>query len=493
MSQKQIQIQKQTLNISPQQLMVVSMLTCNVEEMEEKIKKELEENPALEKSDVKDNLKSSAEGESYGENDDYYGTDSESKVGENYDEMGDFTSSDGDIYDDYPSDSGYSDGGYSPQSNLTEETSFTDSLLEQIEYQNLPKITRALCEYIIGNLDESGYLMQEVAQMTEDLNIKMGLQITETQMYEALLVVQSLDPAGVGARDLGECLLIQLQRKDECELVDNAIMIVEEALEEFKTRQIDKIIKKTGLDKAQVKEAISLISHLNPKPANGYASGGMLKNESVIPDFLYDSETGELSLNNREIPTLKVSQEYLDMLEDFKNNEKNRTSKVKDSIQFTKQKLERARKFIDAVKQREQTLLSVMKTVIDFQQDFFKDENEVNLKPLTMRQVSEKADCDISTVSRVVSSKYIQTNAGIYSLKEFFSAGFIDKSGEDVSSRKVKVIIKEIIDAEDKTKPLSDGAISKKLAERGMNVARRTVAKYREQLSIPVGRIRKDL
>jgi RNA polymerase sigma-54 factor len=473
--------------------MVVSMLTCNVEEMEEKIKKELEENPALEKSDINDNLKSSAEGESYGENDDYYGTDSESKVGENYDEMGDFSSSDGDIYDDYPSDSGYSDGGYSPQSNLTEETSFTDSLLEQIEYQNLPKITRALCEYIIGNLDESGYLIQEVAQMTEDLNIKMGLQITETQMYEALLVVQNLDPAGVGARDLGECLIIQLQRKEETEIVDNAITIVEEALEEFKTRQIDKIIKKTGLNKAQVKEAISLISHLNPKPANGYASGGMLKIESVIPDFLYDSETGELSLNNREIPTLKVSQEYLDMLEDFKNNEKNRTSKVKDSIQFTKQKLERARKFIDAVKQREQTLLSVMKTIIDFQQDFFKDENEVNLKPLTMRQVSEKADCDISTVSRVVSSKYIQTNAGIYSLKEFFSAGFIDKSGEDVSSRKVKVIIKEIIDAEDKTKPLSDGAISKKLAERGMNVARRTVAKYREQLSIPVARIRKDL
>ena len=493
MSQKQIQIQKQTLNISPQQLMVVSMLTCNVEEMEEKIKKELEENPALEKSDINDNLKSSAEGESYGENDDYYGTDSESKVGENYDEMGDFSSSDADIYDDYPSDIGYSDGDYSPQSNLTEETSFTDSLLEQIEYQNLPKITRALCEYIIGNLDESGFLVQEVAQMTDDLNIKMDLQITETQMYEALLVVQNLDPAGVGARDLGECLIIQLQRKEETEIVDNAIKIVEEALEEFKTRQRDKIIKKTGLNKAQVKEAISLISHLNPKPANGYASGGMLKNESVIPDFLYDSETGELSLNNREIPTLKVSQEYLDMLEDFKNNEKNRTSKVKDSIQFTKQKLERARKFIDAVKQREQTLLSVMKTIIDFQQDFFKDENEVNLKPLTMRQVSEKADCDISTVSRVVSSKYIQTNAGIYSLKEFFSAGFIDKSGEDVSSRKVKVIIKEIIDAEDKTKPLSDGAISKKLAERGMNVARRTVAKYREQLSIPVGRIRKDL
>ena len=493
MSQKQIQIQKQTLNISPQQLMVVSMLTCNVEEMEEKIKKELEENPALEKSDINDNLKSSAEGESYGENDDYYGTDSESKVGENYDEMGDFSSSDADIYDDYSSDSGYSDGSYSPQSNLTEETSFTDSLLEQIEYQNLPKITRALCEYIIGNLDESGYLMQEVAQMTEDLNIKMSLQITETQMYEALLVVQNLDPAGVGARDLGECLIIQLQRKEETEIVDNAIKIVEEALEEFKTRQIDKIIKKTGLNKAQVKEAISLISHLNPKPANGYASGGMLKNESVIPDFLYDSETGELSLNNREIPTLKVSQEYLDMLEDFKNNEKNRTSKVKDSIQFTKQKLERAKKFIEAVRQREHTLLSVMQTIIDFQLAFFKEEDEVNLNPLTMRQVSEKAGCDISTVSRVVSSKYIQTNAGIYSLKEFFSAGFIDKSGEDVSSRKVKVIIKEIIDAEDKTKPLSDGAISKKLAERGMNVARRTVAKYREQLSIPVGRIRKDL
>ena len=497
MSQKQVQIQKQSLIISPQQLMLVGMISCNVQEMEEKIKKELEENPALEKSDVNENVKSSSEGESYGETDDYYSLDysgsTEEKVGENYDEMGDFSTYDSDRYDDYSADSGYSQGSYSPQSNLTEETSFTDSLLEQIEYQNLPKITRALCEYIIGNLDESGYLAQEVSQMTEDLNIKMGLEITETQMYEALLIVQSLDPAGVGARDLGECLIIQLQRKEESELVDNAITIVEEALEEFKSRQIDKIIKKTGLNKTQVKDAISLISHLSPKPANGYASGGIMKNESVVPDFYYDNETDELSLNNRDIPTLKVSQEYLNMLEDFKGNSKNRTKNIKDSIQFTKQKLERAKKFIDAVRQREQTLLSVMRTIINFQSDFFKEEDEVNLKPLTMREVSEKAGCDISTVSRVVSSKYIQTNAGIYSLKDFFSARFIDKSGDDVSSRKIKVILKEIVESEDKNNPLSDSEISKKMKERGLFVARRTVAKYREQLSIPVARIRKDL
>lgn len=497
MSQKQVQIQKQSLNISPQQLMLVGMISCNVQEMEEKIKKELEENPALEKSDINENIKSSSEGESYAETDDYYASsytgNEQEKVGENYDEMGDFSTYDSDRFDDYSADSGYSEGNYMPQANLTEETSFTDSLLEQIEFQNLPKITRGLCEYIIGNLDESGYLAQEVSQMTEDLNIKMGLEITETQMYEALLVVQSLDPAGVGARDLGECLIIQLQRKEESELVDNAITIVEEALEDFKSRQIDKIIKKTGLNKTQVKDAITLISHLSPKPANGYASGGLMKNESVVPDFYYDNETDELSLNNRDIPTLKVSQEYLNMLEDFKGNSKNRTKNIKESIQFTKQKLERAKKFIEAVKQRENTLLSVMRTIINFQFDFFKDEDDVNLKPLTMRQVSEKAGCDISTVSRVVSSKYIQTNSGIYSLKEFFSVRFIDKSGDDVSSRKVKVIIKEVIDAEDKTKPLSDGAISRILAERGMNVARRTIAKYREQLSIPVARIRKDL
>jgi RNA polymerase sigma-54 factor len=371
--------------------------------------------------------------------------------------------------------------------------SFTQSLQEQLGYRNLTEHQYAVASFLVGSLDDDGYLRRSIDSIVDDLSFRANVETDEDEVLDMLKIIQEFEPAGVGARDLGECLIIQLQRKEESELVDNAITIVEEALEEFKSRQIDKIIKKTGLNKTQVKDAITLISHLSPKPANGYASGGMLKNESVIPDFLYDSETGELSLNNREIPTLKVSQEYLDMLEDFKNNEKNRTSKVKDSIQFTKQKLERARKFIDAVKQREQTLLSVMKTIIDFQLDFFKDENEVNLKPLTMRQVSEKADCDISTVSRVVSSKYIQTNAGIYSLKEFFSAGFIDKSGEDVSSRKVKVIIKEIIDAEDKTKPLSDGAISKKLAERGMNVARRTVAKYREQLSIPVARIRKDL
>lgn len=493
MSQKQLQIHKQSLNISPQQLMVVGMLSCNVQEIEEKIKKELEENPALEKSENIDPIVDTpSENDTYRAEDDYYNSEYSNEEGykqeENADEMGDF-----DYYDDYSSDSGYSESKYNSHSNLTEETSFTDSLLEQIEYQNLPKRTKALCSYIIGNLDEAGYLIGDIAQMTEELNVKHELDITETQMYEALLLVQSLDPAGVGARDLGECLIIQLQRKEDTELVNNAIIIVEEALEEFKSKQIDKIIKKTSLTKGQVKEAMQLISHLNPKPGNGYASGGIMKNETVIPDFIYDNETDQLSLNNKEIPTLKVSKEYINMLEDFKGNDKNRTKHLKESIQFTKQKLDRAKRFIDAIQQREHTLLLVMRTIIDYQREFFKDEDESNLKPLTMREVSEKAECDISTVSRVVSSKYIQTSSSIYSLKEFFSVGFIGENGEDVSSRKIKVLLKEIIEAEDKSKPLSDGGISKILAEKGMNVARRTVAKYREQMSIPVARIRKDL
>lgn len=497
MSQKQLQIQKQSLNISPQQLMVVGMISCNVEEIEEKIKKELEENPALEKIERADEMRDTPDADSYNSEDEYYGSEYSSNIDykgeENTDEMGDFSNYNSDDYDEYSSNGQVSDGEYIFGSNLTEETSFTDALLEQIEFQNLPKTHKALCTYIIGSLDENGYLTQDIPQMTEELNIKLGLEITDLQMYEALLTVQSLDPAGVGARDLAECLIIQLQRKDESESLDNAIMIVEEALEDFKSRHIDKIIKKTGLSKGQVKDAIELISHLNPKPANGYASGGIVKNETVIPDFFYDNETDQLTLNNREIPALKVSKEYLNMLEDFKGNAKNRTKSIRESIQFTKQKLDRAQKFIDAIRQRENTLLMVMKTIIDFQKDFFKEENEANIKPLTMREVSEKAGCDISTVSRVVSSKYIQTNAGIYSLKEFFSVRFIGDSGEDISSRKIKTIIREIIEAEDKMKPLSDGAISKKLSEKGMNVARRTVAKYREQMSIPVARIRKDI
>ena len=494
MSQKQLQIQKQSLNISPQQLMLVGMLSCNVQEIEEKIKKELEENPALEKLDRD---KDAPEAESYNSEDEYFGSeyssDADYKRGENADEMGDFSNYSSDDYDDYSSDNDASDGGYIYGSNLTEETSFTDSLLEQIEFQNLPKTHNALCTYIIGSLDENGYLTQDIPQMTEELNIKLGIEISDSQMYEALLTVQSLDPAGVGARDLAECLIIQLQRKEDSERINNAIMVVEEALEDFKSKQIDKIIRKTGLSKEQVKDAMELISHLNPKPGNGYASGGIMKNETVIPDFFYDNETDQLTLNNREIPTLKVSKEYLNMLEDFKGNAKNRTKSIKESIQFTKQKLDRAQKFIDAIRQRENTLLMVMRSIIDFQKDFFKEENEANIKPLTMREVSEKASCDISTVSRVVSSKYIQTNSGIYSLKEFFSVRFIGDSGEDISSRKIKTVIREIIENEDKVKPLSDSEISKKLAERGMNVARRTVAKYREQMSIPVGRIRKEI
>ena len=494
MSQKQLQIQKQSLNISPQQLMLVGMLSCNVQEIEERIKKELEENPALEKLDRD---KDAPEAESYNSEDEYFGSeyssDADYKRGENVDEMGDFSNYSSEDYDDYSSDNDASDGGYIYGSNLTEETSFTDSLLEQIEFQNLPKTHNALCTYIIGSLDENGYLTQDIPQMTEELNIKLGIEISDSQMYEALLTVQSLDPAGVGARDLAECLIIQLQRKEDSERIDNAIMVVEEALEDFKSKQIDKIIRKTGLSKEQVKDAMELISHLNPKPGNGYASGGIMKNETVIPDFFYDNETDQLTLNNREIPTLKVSKEYINMLEDFKGNAKNRTKSIKESIQFTKQKLDRAQKFIDAIRQRENTLLMVMRSIIDFQKDFFKEENEANIKPLTMREVSEKASCDISTVSRVVSSKYIQTNSGIYSLKEFFSVRFIGDSGEDISSRKIKTVIREIIENEDKVKPLSDSEISKKLAERGMNVARRTVAKYREQMSIPVGRIRKEI
>lgn len=494
MSQKQLQIQKQSLNISPQQLMLVGMLSCNVQEIEEKIKKELEENPALEKLDRD---KDAQEAESYNSEDEYfdseYSSEADYKRGENADEMGDFSNYSSDDYDDYSSDNDASDGGYIYGSNLTEETSFTDSLLEQIEFQNLPKTHNALCTYIIGSLDENGYLTQDIPQMTEELNIKLGIEISDSQMYEALLTVQSLDPAGVGARDLAECLIIQLQRKEDSERIDNAIMVVEEALEDFKSKQIDKIIRKTGLSKDQVKDAMELISHLNPKPGNGYASGGIMKNETVIPDFFYDNETDQLTLNNREIPTLKVSKEYINMLEDFKGNAKNRTKSIKESIQFTKQKLDRAQKFIDAIRQRENTLLMVMRSIIDFQKDFFNEENEANIKPLTMREVSEKASCDISTVSRVVSSKYIQTNSGIYSLKEFFSVRFIGDSGEDISSRKIKTVIREIIENEDKMKPLSDSEISKELAERGMNVARRTVAKYREQMSIPVGRIRKEI
>lgn len=489
MSPKQLQIQKQSLNISPQQLMLVGMLSCNVEEIEERIKKELEENPALETSEEKEKTL---------ENSEYYdsATDnySESKVEENTDEMGDFSEYKSDGYDYYDSEDSSDDyNEYRKETNLTEETSFTDSLLEQIEFQNLSKILKALCAYIIGNLDESGYLRQEIPQMTEDLNTKLSLNITETQMLEALLVIQSLDPPGVGARDLKECLIIQLQRKTMTPQVDNAIMILEEAFEEFIAKQIEKISRKLFLTKDEVKDALVIISHLSPKPGNGFSEGGMLKNETVIPDFLYDNETDQLSLNNKEIPTLKVSKEYLQMLEDFKGNPKNRTKNIRESIQFTKQKLDRAKLFIDAIKQRENTLLMVMRTIIDFQKDFFKEEDEVNLKPLTMKQVSEKADCDISTVSRVVSSKYIQTNAGIYSLKEFFSVKFSSDSGEEVSSRKIKVILKEIIASEDKSKPLSDGAISKIFSEKGLVVARRTVAKYREQMSIPVARIRKEI
>ena len=341
-----------------------------------------------------------------------------------------------------------------------------------------------------------GYLRREISQIFDDVSILGVAKLTETDVFEALSYVQELDPAGVGARSLDECLLLQLQRKEMTPVVDLAMQILEEFFTEFSNRQYDKITSKLQISDNQLRQAIAEITHLNPKPGNAW--NGLLiekSREAITPDFILDTQEGHfsLSLNNRDIPSLKVNQEYVNLFQDYASNKQNQTPAMKEAVLFAKQKLDSAKSFIDAIKQREQTLLRVTTTIINFQRKYFLEGDDSSLKPMTMKDIAEIAGYDISTVSRVASSKYIQTNFGVFPLKYFFTEGMTTNSGEEVSTREIKNVLLQSIEEEDKKKPLSDDKLVEILNQKGFNIARRTIAKYREQLDIPVARLRKTL
>jgi RNA polymerase sigma-54 factor len=341
-------------------------------------------------------------------------------------------------------------------------------------------------------LDTKGYLDREVSLLTIDYNLQYNQQATETDMFEALTDVQSLDPAGVGARSLDECLLLQLERKPFTDSVDNAMRILEECYDLFAQRHYDKVQAQLQLSDDEMREAIQQITHLNPYPSNGFSETGYEKNNAVIPDFIYDSETGVLQLNNQSIPSLKVGESYVQLFQDFSGNAANRTPERRAVVQFAKQKLDRAKSFIDAIRQRETTLLSIMKAIIVCQKDFFAQGGETLLKPMTMKEVANLSGYEISTVSRAVGNKYVQTSFGVFPLKYFFSEGMVTDSGEEVSTREIKALLKEMIESEDKKHPLPDEKLCELLQQKGYPIARRTVAKYREQLGLPVARLRKS-
>lgn len=472
--------------LSPQQIQFIKLLQIPTAELESRIEEELEINPALEEG--KDEPEETPA--------------SEDNFEENSSEE-DFSESDDDIdVEDYLRDddiAGYKMQGDGPsdeeerESPLATASTLQDQLLNQLGFLKLDDKQTAIGKQLIGSIDSDGYLRRELDLIVNDLAFAQNIEVTEEEVEEVLFKIQTFDPAGIAARDLQECLSLQLERKDDSiPVVKIAQEIIDNHFEEFTKKHYDKIQKKLDIDDEEMKRAINLITKLNPKPGGG--SNEDVKTQYVIPDFILFNNNGklELSLNSRNAPELRISRSYAEMFESYDKGAK-KDKKLKEAVTFVKQKLDAAKWFIDAIKQRQQTLLKTMSAIVKYQYEFFLEGDESKLRPMILKDIATEISMDISTVSRVANSKSVQTEFGVYPLKYFFSEGIATESGEDVSSREVKHILKEIIEAEDKKKPLSDEKLEKMLKEKGYNIARRTVAKYREQLNIPVARLRKEL
>lgn len=481
--------------LSPQQIQFIKLLQVPTAELENRIEEELEINPALEEGseepETEANSPEDAPAEEAAESTDPVEATESSENNEEVD------------IKDYLQDDDYS--GYKSQSDGDEEerevpfsvaSSLHENLGTQLGFLGLDDRQLAIGRQLVGSIESDGYIRRELESIVNDLAFSQNIDTTTAEVEQILKRIQGFDPPGIAARNLQECLLLQLERMDDGQDVDVIVAkrIISECYEEFTKKHYAKIQKKLDLDDEEyIRDAIELIVKLNPKPG-GEVTSGMVKNQFVIPDFILHNNNGklELSLNSRNAPELRISRSYTEMFKAYdKSNKKDK--KLKEAVTFVKQKLDSAKWFIDAIKQRQQTLMRTMQAIIDFQYDYFLEGDETKLHPMILKDIAERIGMDISTVSRVASSKSIQTDFGIFPLKYFFSEGISTDSGEEVSSREVKQIIKELIDTEDKSKPFSDEKIEEILNQKGYNIARRTVAKYREQLNIPVARLRKEL
>jgi RNA polymerase sigma-54 factor len=485
--------------LSPQQIQFIKLLQVPTAELETRIEEELEINPALEEGETE--LPEEKTGEQ--EADEYQ----ESSGGEEELDINDYLQD-----DDYSGYKMQGDGDSEDEDRempLAVGASLQEALLTQLGYLGLSEKEILIGKQLIGSIESDGYIRRELEAIVNDLAFAQAVDTTVEEVESILKKMQSFDPAGIAARNLQECLLLQLERikssieEDDSDkfsksyIVEKSIATVRDCYEEFTKKHYDKIAKKLEIeeeDSDDIKDIIDLISGLNPKPGGTSATAGVAKNQVIIPDFILTNNNGklELTLNSRNAPELRISRSYTEMFKAYDKGDK-KDKKLKEAVTFVKQKLDAAKWFIDAIKQRQQTLLRTMKAIIDFQYDFFQEGDETKLKPMILKDIAGMINMDISTVSRVASSKSIQTDFGIFPLKHFFSEGIATDSGEEVSSREVKQIIKDLIAAESKGKPLSDDKIEKVLNDKGYNIARRTVAKYREQLNIPVARLRKEL
>lgn len=468
--------------LSPQQIQFIKLLQIPTVELEARIKEEMEINPALEegREEPAEDFNESQD-EDYGEDD--YGKDEDVDINDY-------------LHDDEIS--GYKmqgDRGGDEEDRempIAMTSSLTDSLMDQLGFLSLDDRQYAIGMQLIGSIDHDGYIRRDLYAIVNDLAFSQNIETTEEEVEQVLHMIQTFDPAGIAARDLPECLLLQLGRREQDQTTLLAERIIHEAFDEFSKKHYQKIQSRFNISEDELKKAVDLIIKLNPKP--GGAGAGMTRVQYIIPDFILTNENGQLqlSLNSRNAPDLRISRSYSEMFDAYDKSDK-KDKKLKETVTFVKQKLDAAKWFIDAIRQRQNTLLRTMEAIIKYQHDFFLEGDESELRPMILKDIAEEIGMDISTVSRVANSKAVQTEFGIYPLKYFFSEGIATDSGEDASSREVKHILKEIIDNENKRKPLSDEKIEKMLNDKGYNIARRTVAKYREQLNIPVARLRKEL
>jgi RNA polymerase sigma-54 factor len=478
--------QKLLQKLSPQQIQMIKLLEIPAVQLEQRIKKELEENPVLEE----------------GADEEIDKQEEEDIVDDTFeDNTEEFSLSDYLDEDDTPSykltTSNYSkDDERNAEIPFSVGSSFHEHLKSQMGLQSLTVEEEELAKYIIGNIDEDGYLRRKTESIVDDLAFLQNIKTSEEELLNILRIVQDFEPPGVGARDLQECLLLQIERKDQDDPVKKrAREILKYYFQEFTKKHYEKIEERLNLADGELKEAINEILKLNPKPGGSVNDPHSKLFHQIVPDFVLENRDGkfELLLNSKNVPDLRVSRTYAEMLRSFKAQKDKPSKNEKEAISFVKQKLDSAKWFIDAIRQRQATLLITMNAILSYQEEYFNEGDETKLKPMILKDIAEMTGMDISTISRVANSKYIQTHFGIFPLKYFFSEGMHKESGEEVSTREIKAILMECIDKEDKKKPLNDEKLGAILKEKGYQIARRTVAKYREQLKISVARLRKEL
>ncbi len=485
--------QKLLQKLSPQQIQLMKLLQVPTAILDERIKEELEENPALEQGEdghddeYENDEFASDENEEYekdGSEGDYDNIDISEYVQDGDDEVGDYRLRD----TNYPEQD---DNKVIPH---RVETSFMEIMLEQLGMLNLDEHQQKVAEQLVGSLDDDGYLRREISSIIDDLAFRQNVMTSEEEIAELLLQIQQFDPPGVGARNLQECLLLQLERKTgHGKPVELAIKVLEKYFDEFTKKHYEKIQRALNITDEELRDVINQIIRLNPKPG-GNLDGSSKNSNYIIPDFFILNNNGklELTLNSKNAPDLRISEGYRDMLKDYDKGSK-KDKRQKEAVLFIKQKIDAAKWFIDAIKQRQNTLMNTMEAIMNYQHDFFVSGDETDLRPMILKDIAERTNLDISTVSRVANSKFVQTEFGTYRLKFFFSESLQTDSGEEVSTREVKKILSDLIGEESKKHPYSDERLTEMLQEKGYNIARRTVAKYREQLNIPVARLRKIL